>query len=479
MKALQKSIKRKNKIISLPKTALQAVFISLLSTSIFSVASEEIQAPNYEARSTKMVSMSVYKKMTAAQEALLSDNHQQAIDYLHQILTKNKKLKGFDKAKIFELLASITLAMEQYDNAVSYSEKAIALQALSKESEVQLFHRLVYMHFFLENYDRAIAYFELWVSLDANPPVKTYFAAAQIYAATQNMPQALQYALQGMDALKAAKNRSVNNEAVEEPVLRENWIKLLIAIRLNLKEYEDVSRNLETAISLWPQRAEYYRQLSAVYQELKREQEALVVLSLAYQNKLIDKDVDIHRLGQQYRYHNNPHKAAVIIERELHASHLKPTEKTWETMANAWLHARHWQQANGALQQAAERSEKGKLWLQLCQTSTQDELWIKAKDYCQKSLKKGQLDEEEGTAKYLIALSEYYQNELQLAVTSFKACTLWEKTKDTCQTWQTYTAKAIVDRKAEAEHMRLNAEERIRRQQNQQSIVDKALMQKI
>lgn len=460
--------------------SVQVAVVSLLSFSAFS--NEHVKVPDYDDRKPKMVSQSVYKKMTAAQEALLSERYEEAVVYLNQILKKGKKLKPYDQAKIFEMLSSVNLAMGDHKNAIKYSQQAIALEVLNRESEVQIFHRLIYLYFFLEDYQEAIAHLQIWFSLESNPTIKTYFSAAQIYAASDNMNKALEFALKGMAVLKEAKNKSATQEAggpAIQPELKENWIKLLIAIRLHLKDYQNVSQNLEQAISLWPQRAEYYQQLSAVYQELKREKEALVILSLAYQNALIDKEVDINRLGQQYSYHSNPFKGAKILEKGFKLERLKPTEKNWEAMANALLHAREWQQANSALQKAAKRSSKGILWLQLCQTSTQGELWQDAKNYCQKAIKKGQLKDEEGTARYLIALSEYYQEKFAQAVKSFNTCSEWKKTEKTCSSWKTYVEQTIVKREEEEEIIRQNNTERLRRQQNQQEVIDKALLRKI
>lgn len=479
MNVLLKKLTNQTLPVGLVKYTVQILLFGLLTANSVIAQTDALPVPDYESRRPKMVSQTVYKKMTLAQEALLSEKHEEALTYLQQILDKSKKLKVYDKAKIFEMLTSVSLAMNQYEDAVRYSHQAIDLKVLNRVSETQMFHRLIYMYFFLEDYENATAYFELWLALETKPAVKTYFAAAQIYAASDKMEQALDYALQGMAALKAAASTSEQDSSLEKPKLRENWIKLLIAIRLHLKKYAEVSHDLEQAISLWPQRPEYYQQLSAVYQELKREKEALVILSLAYQNTLINKETDINRLGRQYRYHSNPYKGAQILQQGLQLERIEPSEENLETVANAWLHAREWQRANSALQKAAKISDKGALWLQLCQTSTQDELWQAAKGYCQEAIKKGQLNEDEGTAQYLIALSEYYQGQLKEAAVSFDACTEWEKTKNTCQSWQIYATQALIAREEEALRVRENKAERLRRQQNQQQIVDKALLRKL
>ena len=89
-----------------------------------------------------------------------------------------------------------------------------------------------------------------------------------------------------------------------------------------------------------------------------------------------------------------PIKAAEILQTGLDDGSIEKTEKNYELLAQAYMHAREWSKSVSPLTIAAEKSDKGKFYEQLAQSYLQDEEWAKAEAAMEKALKKGGLEDE-------------------------------------------------------------------------------------
>lgn len=415
--------------------------------------------------SSRVLSMSVYRTMSFIQESIQQEKYDIALEELQNLLTEEGKLKKYDRAKIFEMLASIYMVQEKYTLAVKYAEQALYLDTLEEASIIQLHQRLLYLYLFLENYSKAIENVEIWFKLEPDPSVQSHFTAAQIYALADRMEEALSYALRGMQKFRE----------MPEQTPRESWFQLLVSIHFRFRNYQEAANILEQSVNYWPQRRTYYLQLSALYQELNQPKNAFAVLSIAYQNNLLDKEPDISRLVQMYRYFEYPFKGASILSYSLKQKAINSDEANWAKTADAWLQAREWSQAETALIKAAGLSRDGIHWLRLCQSTFQDERWSESQQHCNQALKKGKLGEEEGAAWYLLALSRYYDNKVHEAKSAFEHCINWEKTKSDCELWTNRLTKDIADKQEEMKRRKQQQLENKKRPQEVEQNIEKAL----
>ena len=80
-------------------------------------------------------------------------------------------------------------------------------------------------------------------------------------------------------------------------------------------------------------------------------------------------------MAQLYLYHDIPIKAARVLQTGLDDGSIEKTEKNYELLAQAYMHAREWDKAIKPLTVAAEKSDKGRFYEQLGQSYLQDEKW--------------------------------------------------------------------------------------------------------
>ncbi|HEX7026634.1 MAG TPA: hypothetical protein VF268_05290 [Gammaproteobacteria bacterium] len=425
--------------------------------------SQQDSDDGHDRRKNQTLSTSLSRTMFEVQEALLNEHYDQALIILNAIQSRHDDLSDYDKAKMLELKTVAHMGLEQYRRAAETAEQALKLDALESASRNQLHQRLFYLYFLLEDYAGAIEHIEVWFGLEQHPDIQSHFTAAQIYALTGRMDKALSFALKGMDLLRSSPERKP----------RENWYQLLVSIYFKNRNYPDAAGILEEALSLWPHRKEYYLQLSAVYRELNRELESLAVLSIAYQNQLLPRETDLDGLLQLYRYFDYPFKGASIFNHALEGDNVKPDEQHWRVLADAWLQARERSRAESALQQAAKLSDNGKYWLRLCQIAFQEERWTDSQRYCRAAIKRGGLENEEGTAWYLDALGSYYQNRVSEAKDNFKRCMDWPDTQSDCEQWHSHLTRILHDRRAELERKRRETMDNEQRRRQLQQEIDR------
>ena len=205
----------------------------------------------------------------------------------------------------------------------------------------------------------------------------------------------------------------------------------------------------------FPDKKTYYRQLAALYAELKREEDSFAIQQIMYSKDMLEKHSELLRLAQLYLYYEVPYKAAIILEKELNAERIEDEEKNWEQLANAWLSAREWKKAIPPLTKAAEMSEDGRLFLRLGQTYMQEEDWKNAEKNIRYAIKKGDL-ENPGRAWLLLGITRNkkgikFENS---ALFAFKRSTGYEDMEADARRW----VKVIETKQARREADRLAAE---------------------
>ncbi len=421
---------------------------------------------------TQVLSNIAYKPISRAQEAMTTEDYSTAIQTLNALLDKGDKLKPFDKAKALQLIAIANINLDKIPAAIKASEQALATDALDSVSASQLRFTLFNLYSIKEDYKSAIKHIEKWFQLEAEPTTQAYFSAARIYALDEQWKSALQYANQGMNLIKLSQQDD-NSSSVSQ---QSSWYNLLVAIQLQLKLFDDARITLETAISLWPDKAEYYRQLSGIYQELERGKDSFAILSLAFQNDLLSTENDYERLAQQYRYFEYPFKGAHIYEIARNNNVIENGESYWSTLSDTLLQAREWDRAEKALIEAAQLSATGKHWLTLCKTSFQDEEWDHSLELCNNAISKGGLKKDTSEAWQFIALAKYRKNDLAGAKVAFDHCLMSNENNDRCRTWQEHVEKTQLARQEEIEEFSKQNKLKKEKQKKLNSQLDRALL---
>jgi hypothetical protein len=443
------------------KKYLLVLILACLPTLCLSQGEE-----SQERRVKPVLSNSVYRPINEAQQAMQAGDYTKALQVLDELLERGDRLKAYDRAKIFHLKTIAFIQQQDYAKAATSSESALAINALELEAEKEMRYNLVNIYLILESYDQALAHLEIWIATYDDLDAQACFTAAQLYLTVEKIPEAQHYGEMGL-----AKHQANSDEPP-----RENWYRLMLSIYGHQKNYQQAALIAEQLLSFWPDKLEYYHQLSGLYQQLDRQKEAWAVLDIAYHNALLNKASDHERLLQMHRYFAYPHRGARIFTQAMESEIVTASEDHWESLANARLQARQWQLAESALSQAAALSDTGKHWLRLCQSAFQDERWQQSQQYCHSALDKGDLGSDEGSAWQLLAMINFNTSQYQSAMRYFERCSNHADTGKDCQDLLQHVTDLVAAAEAEAERVQEQARLAEERRHNRDQLIDQALL---
>jgi tetratricopeptide (TPR) repeat protein len=215
--------------------------------------------------------------------------------------------------------------------------------------------------------------------------------------------------------------------------VEESWLALQLSIHYELKQNEEVAAVLKRLIAEFPDKKQYWLQLSQTYQTLEDTPKALAVLEVAYKKDLLEDEKDFVVLAKLQLQQGVPLKAAAILEKHMEAGQVEKKPETLELLATAWLMAEERAKAEAALEVAAGAASSGELYMQLAQFHVERHEWNKARDAITEALK--QKLEDEGSAQLLLGIVNYNQKRMDAAITALNEAKKHEKTAKAAKEW--------------------------------------------
>jgi tetratricopeptide (TPR) repeat protein len=398
---------------------IAAVVAPLALVAAF-VLAQPVAAANYT------VDPRTGKKLTQAIELLQAEDYAGAAKILKSF--NLGRLNDYEKALVQQTLGYVAASQEDFAEAAERFSAALELESLPEGQQVSTRFNLAQIYMMLERWDDAIATFNKWFQEVETPNSLGYYMLAVAY-----------YQSGDLDKAFAPATKSV--EMATTP--KEAWIRLLLALYMEKKQYREALPLVERLVSLYPKKP-YWMQLSAIYAELGEDSKALASQQLAYQEGFLTEDKELRRLAQMYLFHDLPFRAATVLDRAIEEEKVESDTKALELLGNSWLAAREYDRALAPLERAAEVSEDGELFLRLGRVYIQREEWEKAAESLNRALEKGNL-EEVGNVHLLLGIAVYNQKRLDRARRSFVRALDFEESNKNAEQWL-----RVIDREMES-----------------------------
>ena len=378
-------------------------------------------------RQSKTLSKPVFDDLQEAQELLGEGKHAEAKKIVEGQLDRGKRIKDYDRAVLLQTLGFIAADREDYKGAAAAFKQCLDIEdGLPDEAKVQLMYNLGQLYMALEEYDNAIGQLTKWFKVAENPNANAYILLGNAYYNKNDFGKATKL------AEVAIKKGGAN--------AKENWFRFLLALYFEQNRYKHAEALLSVMVKRFPGDGLYWRQLSAVSAENKKEKRSFLIAELAYMQGMLEKGDDVKRLAQLYIYYDVPYKAAKMLEEEIKAGKVEKNADNWELLASSWMAARNQDKAIPPLTEAAKLSPEGDLYLQLGQAYVAEEEWDKAEQSLKAALAKSKL-KERGTANLLLGITYANQENFGAAKKSFAAATKFDKSKDNATRWLNYIQK--------------------------------------
>jgi len=365
-----------------------------------------------------------YKKLNDIYEDVGNELYDVAYDKLKIMI--NRARGKYLKATLYQMMAQVEWARSNFDSALVNFEEAVALDALPDQIHFSLMYQIAQLYYMKERYEEALAKLDLWMC--KVPPEKVtssaYVLKASIYAQDEDWKNVI-------PSIETAISMS------DEP--KEAWYQLKLASHFELEQYPKAAQTLEIMIQSWPDKKDYWIQLSQIYYKLKKDPEALAVIALAHRRDMLDKQTDIMYLSNLYSNQDVPYKAANALQKGIENSIVEASEKHWTMVADAWYAAEEMEKALIAYEFAGEAADDGEIDLRRAYILVDMERWPEAAEALNAALEKGGInDRKVGEAYVLLGMSHFNLQAYDQASTAWGRAGRYEKSKKPAQQWMVH-----------------------------------------
>lgn len=371
-----------------------------------------------------LLSERTYKRLTDIHELMGEGKYDQALSQLNKLYPSVKSNPG-DAAMVLQTYAYVYASKEDYRKAIDYFRQALALDALPDSGVQSVRYNLAQVCMADSDFRCAVKELEIWFTKAEKPKSQAYAMLGTAYAQLKNYNKAI-------PALRTAISKA------EKP--SESLYQLLLAIYYEKKDYRSSAALLEKMVVLFPNKKDYWMQLSGVYFNLKNDRKSLAVMELAYKRGLLQSERELINLANMFSYQSLPYKGARVLEKGLAEGLITPNSKHWERLGNTWMQAKEFKPALVALNKAAELADDGELYINIAMIHGEREDWAALAKAIEKAEKKG-IKKKPGQALILKGTAYYQMKKYSQAKAAFNKALAYEKVKTQAQQWLAHLAQ--------------------------------------
>ena len=282
-----------------------------------------------------LVSESAYRLLSEAEEQLQQQEYARAVETVDRALGR-RGLNEYERALFQRLAGNALIGAGDHAAAAVRFEEALASATLPDAVRDQLRYGLAQLYLHEGRYSEALVLLEAWMRGVERPSADACFMLASAYAALERLPEALEWGERGLAQAKAPAERQY---------------EFVAGLNLSLKRYPRAAELFELLVENHPRTARHWRQLSGVYAELERSDQALAVAELGYLQGVLTSAADVDRLASLYLHRRLPYKAGELLERALKSSGDFDAAR-YRLLAGAWSAAREYARALAPLEKA-------------------------------------------------------------------------------------------------------------------------------
>jgi Tfp pilus assembly protein PilF len=363
------------------------------------------------------MSESTFNALEGAMEFMGKQKYAEAIEKLSKVADSGG---DYEKALINYNLGFAYSSKADHANAAKSFAKALSFNALPRAQSEQLQFNLGQLYIVANQQDEGIKTLQSYI----NNACGAVPAEAHIFLANAlSERKRYQEALPQIDlAISKAKTP------------KELWLQMKLAISYELKDFPACANALVQLIGQMPAKPDYWRQLSSLFYEMKKDTESVAVLVLAERQGFVEKPNEIKNLYSVYMMLELPYKAGNLMQDAMDKKKLPADEKNLESMADAWINARELAKAEATLKKLASMSDKGEYYFKLGGMYGDNEKWKESKEMLEKALEKGNL-KRPGDAWMRLAVAHYSMQNPQGAVAALQKAVTFDESRKQAGEW--------------------------------------------
>lgn len=386
-----------------------------------------------ERKATGTLTEATFRQLERAQNLMGENKNAEALEILNKL--EARLSNDYEKALVLQTKGFLYASKGDYKRAIPPFEDAVALDALPQQPYEQMLLTLGQLLYSDGQMDKAITRLEQYIrdAVTSEPPADAHIMLASAYVEKKQFAKALPH----VDAA-IAKGKPV----------KESWYQLKLAIHYELKQFPQCAQTLVQLIGIAPDKKDYWKQLSSILFEIKRDQESLAVLAIAARKGHLTEEREIRNLANIYMLLEIPFKAGEVLEDGLARKILPEDERTLSILSDAWIMAREYGKAEAVLQRAAQVSNKGELWFRLAQIHVEEGEWNKALEALGRATEKGVT--KPGEAAFLTGVAAYESGKTDRAKAALKEAMKFDDTRRNARDWLAHIEQIEAEAQAAA-----------------------------
>ncbi len=410
-------------------SSLRSLGTVLLIASVLLGSTQVHARKKDDTKATGAIDTKTFEVLTKAQELTENSQYDEAIKTLDTLKDSNK-LNGYAKSQMWNFYAFIYASQEKYKNAIGAYKQLLAEPDAPEGLKLTAKYTLAQLYFQLEDYPAVINFMEEWLKEIPKPTATAHIMLAQAYYQSKTYDPALKNL-----------NKAINIEQGEGKKIKENWLRMKVAIYFEKKDTKNTLKTYETLLQHYP-KLTYMKQIAGLHGELGNEKKRLTTYDAIYLHGGLENGSDVLNLAYMYLGQEIPYKAGKIIANGMKQNAIKENKKNVETLANAWAQANEHKKAIPALEKAAGLSDKGLLYARLAGVYFDAGEFKKAVDAAKKADEKGKLKRKDNNLM-LLGMASFNIKDFEGALQAFRGAKKSKKSFSDARKWEKYTLSEL------------------------------------
>jgi tetratricopeptide (TPR) repeat protein len=417
--------------LSMSVSAAQAVkkpfkpYLKVVDTKYTRVCKPVILRAEEEKRVVKGFSdPAFYKRYLKAIDALSNDEFEDATSRFQNLYNRARE-GSYERASVAQNFGGMKLQQEDYKGALALLTEAVESKKLPISQDLGMMFNLGLIQSQLSNWDEVIKWTKLYFKTATKAQANVYILMGQAYTSKNEHAK----------AICAAKN------AIEMEDERPDKARftMVLAGHYNLKDTQGTLAVGKQMVEVYPEVAQYWKQLPQLYSQVGKHTEALAVQDIAYIGGYLDKASEFKNLSAMWAQAAAPYQSAFYRERDIKAGNIESDERNWKFIGGMYRSARSLVEAANAFGEAASFSDTGEHYFTKGDMLSQKEMWKESIEAYTAALQRGGIDgKKTGRAYIARAISKYRIKRYDSALEDLELAMRYKSTKKEAVQWSNF-----------------------------------------
>ncbi|MDQ8209481.1 hypothetical protein QEH52_18290 [Coraliomargarita sp. SDUM461003] len=369
----------------------------------------------------------IFERLNDAREYLEDDEPSEARRLTERLLTFENT--PYEQASIQQVLGYICLEMEDYSAAIEQFEAAVSAKQLPGATAQPMLYNLAQLYHHQERWKDCIRSLETWLRTEPEPSVDAFLIGANAAIQLKDFPQAISYIQQAIQRSSA-------------PV--ESHYQLWLSALIQMEDWPAAANLLQTIIATFPEKPDYWIQLTSVYLQMEQPENATATLRIAAAGNQLEKPNQLDLLVSLLAGQKVPQRAGEWLQSAIDQAIILPSFKMWSKLGELWLAAREYDAARHAFQNALKEQDDLGLRIRLAQLDFAEQKFTAVVEQLE-AMPESPENDQYGKALMLLGASLVEIDQQEKALSIFKKAQALPDTQKDARMWLEYLSEPESD----------------------------------